>query len=472
MENLQLLTSETHTAFNDIFTRALDETKATEFEYLNYKEHNMEFSEKLTSNLVKYGYNKDLISFDLEPTEVANVICMKINKELAANLGYRLEDDVKGWAIEVPEKPIPLDPIKYPVQKEFVAKEEKHDDISAPATVFTIPENPTEVHPVDMTHTVSHVEIDPNTGANKVVSNEYVTKGQADVGISDIDINPGFEINDDGQKFLEEQFEPEEMIEVLEFIKAYKKGMKSTWTKMPKCLKNKMVQGLPSISTNVAQMNFAANAFMDMFIGEIDLEQEFVDIETALQKEFANLGDGTAELTSQFSKEKFESLLELAEKDKDKDPEKYDTINKMYLIYKDATTFATLKSIARDCKLGRGGKFQRLDKFFKRYEKECDNFNYKYKTNTIHNFGITNVKAMGLALKRSLSGDKYTEDDIMKFVLLFIRYTLNYSAEDKFDHIFMYYTIKTVCLLDALSKDNEMFKEIISNVEEVIDLLK
>ena len=165
--------------------------------------------------------------------------------------------------------------------------------------------------------------------------------------------------------------------------------------------------------------------------------------------------------------EQMDKIDALIEKYKDTEPEKVAHLIEIKEPYKDAEEFTTLKAKAREIH-----NLKKYTKNEKRFYKECDNFNYKYKAHQKINFSNIDVKTVPLILKRRLDPEKYSEDDIMKFTALFLRVTLNYSPDNIPEHVFMYYTIRNINLLDILNVESENYKKIISNVEEVINIIK
>ena len=322
------------------------------------------------------------------------------------------------------------------------------------------------------------VMVDPNTGANIAVSDEIVNKNMSDESLTEL-----YDV--DKKKLDENIFETSEFDETIKDIYGLKnadsiiklkqlaydydngKITNGLYNKLPGEFKAMISSQIGTFDISVA--NRAAKEFLELMIHEfktdIQFNKEFVDFENALKNEINSMDFG--QLYLDHTNEQMEKIDELIEKYKDTEPEKIAHLLEIKPPYEDATNFTTLKAKAREIH-----NLRKYVKNEKRFYKECDNFNYKYKAHQKINFSNTDIKTIPLVLKRRLDSEKYSEEDIMKFVALFLRVTLNYSPDNIPEHVFMYYTIRNINLLDILNEESEKYKEIISNIEDVINIIK
>ena len=322
------------------------------------------------------------------------------------------------------------------------------------------------------------VMVDPNTGANIAVSDEIVNKNMSDESLTEL-----YDV--DKKKLDENIFETSEFDETIKDIYGLKnadsiiklkqlaydydngKITSGLYNKLPSEFKAMISSQIGTFDIGVA--NRAAKEFLELMIHEfktdIQFNKEFVDFENALKNEINSMDFG--QLYLDHTNEQMEKIDELIEKYKDTEPEKIAHLLEIKPPYEDATNFTTLKAKAREIH-----NLRKYVKNEKRFYKECDNFNYKYKAHQKINFSNTDIKTIPLVLKRRLDSEKYSEEDIMKFVALFLRVTLNYSPDNIPEHVFMYYTIRNINLLDILNEESEKYKEIISNIEDVINIIK
>lgn len=326
-----------------------------------------------------------------------------------------------------------------------------------------------EINEGELIKKESSVMVDPNTGMNKIVSDKVAYDGAVDVAATDI--KPIAELGetnietDDNKEILEMYgIRDEDMKTMYDLIRDYDKGITTTnlYSKLPPSMKLMCASSVGS--RKPSELNAAAKTFIHELHSQFYTNKEFIDLQKSINEEIAKLGD-IGEVYDEYEAERMDKLDMVAEKYKEEgNMEKYQKIMDIKIPRDEAISFSRLKEAAHNIK--------RLDKVIRQYDKVCRDFNYKYKTNKTHEFTITDVRSIGLVLKRHLHGDKYTEEDVMKFVALFCKLCLNYNADEIKDHSFMYYTIRQVNLLDVYLRDNDKYKAILANIEEVINIIR
>ena len=123
-----------------------------------------------------------------------------------------------------------------------------------------------------------------------------------------------------------------------------------------------------------------------------------------------------------------------------------------------------LKEFAKTCKLK---KYDIEDP--KRYFRD---FHDKYKDST---YNIYDIKLTLTPLTNKIvDNEKYTENDIIAFLVCFCKYVMNFNVEDTINHTFMYYVIYNIIIMGSNTSEKTIYKSNIfaNNIKEVIDNLK
>ena len=328
-------------------------------------------------------------------------------------------------------------------------------------TTASVSSDDNQLHKVGIT-----VEIDPNTGMYIPVNPDTANLGRVDATLDDVnneEIFDNVKLSSENVDTLKQfDLNDDEANELLQLILVYQKGDdKHLYSRLPKKIKGTV--GQLAQTNNMSVLNSVAKDMLDMFVGQMKVDQGYMDLDQAITKEIGEL-DQIGDMYKEYDREKMDGkMLELAEKFKETNPEKSEKFLKIREVYLDATSFKTIKErLQEDHKDTR-----RLDKAISKYEKLCTDFNYKYKHSTL---SINDVRLVAKCIARNID-PKYTGEDIYKFTALFCRIALNMSPKDIFDHTYMFYTIKTVLMLDILQVDKENYAEIVKNIEEVLDLI-
>ena len=333
---------------------------------------------------------------------------------------------------------------------------------------FTAPLRPIENEDgteTELFKTEVTVAVDPNTGMYLPIEPGKIT-GQVDGTLDDIDNEELFDttVSENNIDTLKEfDLNDEEAKQMMDLVLDYQKGNnKSLYSRLPNKIKGAV--GAISTTRNIAELNHNAKQMIEYFMGQMKIDQGYMDLQSAIEKEIGSL-DNIGDMYKEYDNQRMdETMLTLAEKYKESNPEKSETFLKLREIYLDAKSFTTIKKVLED----NSKDVKRLDKGVKQYDKLCRDFDYKYKNSK---FNINSIKLVAKAIDRHLDG-KYTEDDILKFTVLFCRICLNKKADDVYDHTFMFYTIKTILMLDILKVDMPFYQEIKSNLEHILDSIK
>lgn len=106
-----------------------------------------------------------------------------------------------------------------------------------------------------------------------------------------------------------------------------------------------------------------------------------------------------------------------------------------------------------------------------KYKRHCENFLWKYKKDTP--FIISDISLCLPILDRKFK-DKYTTDQIARFMIAFMKYTMNMKANDVVDHTFMSYFINNIRNMDFAQinqEENAFINVFLSNIEKGIRLI-
>ena len=151
--------------------------------------------------------------------------------------------------------------------------------------------------------------------------------------------------------------------------------------------------------------------------------------------------------------------------DKETDPEKIETLEKIKKAFTESYTYDEMLSMYKLGKL----KVKKIQ--IEKFDKTCTGFNLKYQRSS--NI-ITEISTILASLDRNAA--KHFDIDILKeFICVFINYTKNMNPNDKIDHIFMYYFIYNINTLDFYDKSNEedvAFRdELVNNVNKFLNAI-
>lgn len=201
---------------------------------------------------------------------------------------------------------------------------------------------------------------------------------------------------------------------------------------------------------------------MKMFIGEMEKDKGYNDLQKSLEQELKI--PGLIDMYNDYQYDlMYTKLLEKADLIEEKFPEKAHTLRAISKAYLDSVNFDTLTKLAES----NSKEARHLDKDVKKYARFCREFNYKYNTTDLI---IKDCSLMSLSLARVLP-QTYSEDNIKKFIIFFCKAVANMKPSNLIEHTFMYYTVSTIISLDRLKADNKFFEDSVNKISHIIDLL-
>lgn len=347
---------------------------------------------------------------------------------------------------------------------------------------------------------IAQVEVDPNTGAQKINSLEelsnQVEEDTFEKLVSNLD-NYSFEDKEktpieeeDVKKYIEDNKNkidgkenqdpinklldlPEESIkniieianrriskEKFNVYKAFDINVKTI-------IDSALIQyGIVPIDMSVkakTMRNTVSEELLDEFIDNINFER----IQNDFSKEIENIfSTGEKEIAEQivgYSKQKIQSYRDAL--DKIEDPEKKKKLSDILDNIDEANNLTKLKEFAFKCKI----KKIELEK----PERIYDDFLNKYNDSKYNVYSINMARPiLYRALNSNEEENTYTDKDVNAFFISFCKQTMNYSVSNPIEHAYMYFVIYNVVLLELVSKLDPSDSEYIKNVKEVIANLR
>ena len=211
--------------------------------------------------------------------------------------------------------------------------------------------------------------------------------------------------------------------------------------------------------------NIAAEAFLDEFITSITTSRAENTINTGIEKIFnkatAEVGDTIVGYTEDRNNE-YRKYIEENITDPDK---KADALNILNTIDK-SYELTEFREFCKTCKI-------------RKIDVEKPNKNHrlmdiimeKYKDEP--NYNIYNIYNAQTVLTRNINyEDNYTDEQVRAFFLAFSTYCRSYKPSNTYEHIFMFYTLYNILLLDVNKGDKaDVSQKFLSNVKECINSL-
>lgn len=341
--------------------------------------------------------------------------------------------------------------------------------------------------------TIKHmnVEIDPNTGEHKILGytdkdpfdktfddlveeinssgdgNPFgtnITSGDVSEYLKSDDAKSGLlgEVSEVTNKDPDDMLESSTIEELLRLINRKSNGESIPYKDLPDEVKEivddyieKSSGGLfksaiPSRNFNGLRNRISA-ALMSEFTNNIKINKAKNDFAKELEMIYRNTSKDLADANLDYIEDRNKAYREAA--DQIEDEEKRERLKAILNRIDDARDITELKEFAKKCKI----KKIEIEKYQSRV---FNSFLSKYVTS---NNNIYDINMALNVLWRHMGQYDCTPEDCVKFLILFCKYTANYSVDDPLDHAFMYYVLYNCAMLD--SDKSETFKK---NVAETI----
>ena len=328
-----------------------------------------------------------------------------------------------------------------------------------------------------VTEVEANVSIDNRTGEFRLMDMNGVPK-DANVTLSDIVGEETFDLDqiEITQNMVKTKIGPqynngkemsdEDATQLFEVMMRFKKGEKfNVYNDLPESIK-KPIDKMAMEAGFGASKNDIAKLVVNQFMSDMQIDKAFIEFNDAIQKELKLMN-----FTEMYSEHRVEvmevQLLESANRIESVDPEKAEMLRNISKVFTDTYMMSTMKNALNN------RKNRQFIKDTSKYSKICRSFNSKYEKSQ---FKINNVLLLFEVLNRRFADNtEITENDIMRFVMLFCRECEMKDSNNILDHVFMYYTIQNILMLDyanATEESNIFTKQLLSNIVDVIILIK
>ena len=325
----------------------------------------------------------------------------------------------------------------------------------------------------DMEAVEMQIAVDPVTGEEtnlgflqSIMEEHDITLDDIkNVDISDFDnmkITKDMVMKSDFAK--EEEIPDDQIMDLLAFIEKYQSGEKiNIYNEMPQFMRM-TVDKLYLDGRGQISRNEICKIIADQMISDIKMDQAFMDLNEAIKNELKipTLSD----LYTEFVKENFEEkLLEIADQVEEENPEKAKMLRGVSDTYKTTYTFEVLREALNNRKVRQAIKDP------SKFKKVCKKFNDKYINSR---FKISSVDMCYGAIHSAIP--EMTDEYIKKFIMLFCKTCENMNPDDINDHVFMYYTIQNIRLLQHEESiisggeevRSEMYNIVVENIKDTI----
>lgn len=342
------------------------------------------------------------------------------------------------------------------------------------------------------------VASDPNTNSLHVMNDREGKEDEFE----------GLEINDDLKKLLtmtdDELYKvPESMEEIeitedmlkgsiadsfklseedtkilLDLIARYRAKIPTDWyDNMPGKIKLSIDMQCMEVNNNSkSAKNLFASEVLDTIVRETKMDKIIIDMQKSISEAYdmsplMEMIVDNQKTTFETELEKKINVLKQKAEESDNDEKKELFLSKAKLLSDIENAFYqsyTYEDMIDKIKKGKL-RVKKID--VDKYGRHIRNFNYKYEQDTP--FVIHDVSAVLPVLLKRLS-ERYKKEQIAKFVIAFIKYTVDMKATDVVDHTFMSYFISNILNLSMISdtKAKSVFcTTLLSNICKGIDAI-
>lgn len=315
------------------------------------------------------------------------------------------------------------------------------------------------------------IYIDPITGIKDIMIGE---EKESEISIMDlaegktISSQEAYNLIDKNLKESGEGYTAQDIQEVFAFIQGMDNGSIDKGTEyknLPEMFKKEILsmETQNNISIDIESKNSLACDFYNTLKQSLYMDQEFIDLEKAIQKEldFDILDQYLDNIVDVMEND----LIKVADDIEKKGDPRAEVFRGMSAVFTRAYTYERLLEKINN----KSGVINRdMTRGLKRFDDKCKRFNRIYKHNK---FLIPDIRILAPILDRMLPNNIHM-NDIKKFILLMISEFLRMDPNNIIDHTEMYYSIKIIESLDYVEKqDSEMKAVVIDNICTVIDAI-
>lgn len=290
---------------------------------------------------------------------------------------------------------------------------------------------------------------------NESLSPEEIVAGKLDVKNDELakeSVKGFFEaVFDDGEKTEgddnKSSLSDEDALLLLQSIQEYQRGVKKNYYNF---LPNKMKQAINNMiigsgeAPTAPNRNAAAKMLLDQFISEINLNQEYIDLETTMRNtlDIPSIPD----IYSDYIREMMEDqTLAMANRVEEESPDKAKLLRDVSAAFTSSYTYDKMIDFLKNNRKARN----HISKDRPKYKKFCNDFNY-YSNNS--KFKINDIFMAGDVLMRMIEHgeplDNFNENDVIDFIILLCKTCESMDRNDIVDCAFIYHVVKNIVMLD------------------------
>ena len=327
-----------------------------------------------------------------------------------------------------------------------------------------------------VTEIEANILVDNKTGEFKLMD-VGIPDIDADVSLSDIVGEQTFDLNEVeitrdmvktkiGADYAGDNMSDEDSAQLFEVMMRFKKGEKfNVYNALPEAIK-RPIDKMAIEAGSSTNKNNIAKLVVTQFMSDLQIDKAFIDFNDAIQKELKLMN-----FTEMYSEHRLEvmevKLLESADHIESENPEKAEMLRSISRIFTDTYMMGTMRNALNN------RKNRQFIKDTSKYSKICRSFNSKYENSK---FKINNVMLLlGILNRKFADNPEITEEDIMRFIMLFCRECEMKDSNNILDHVFMYYTVQNILMLDYANdteESNAFTKQLLSNIVDVIMLIR
>lgn len=242
--------------------------------------------------------------------------------------------------------------------------------------------------------------------------------------------------------------------ELLPVIEKYRKQEKADYySLLPEKIKEMinqqcMITGVPMQDLKAARKMFSEE-FLRAIIADAGFDKVVIDMQKEMQKAYdlKPLMSMLMETQKTQFEDNIDKRIEFFENSEvkpeleDKKAEQIANLKAVKEAYRQSYTLDNFVQAIIDHKI----KVKKFD--IEKYQRHIKEFNFKYEGDTP--FIIRDIRDCIPVLQRRFS--RYPEEYIIRFIVSFIKFTMNMSAKDPIDHTFMSYVISNIISLDEVA---------------------
>lgn len=263
-------------------------------------------------------------------------------------------------------------------------------------------------------------------------------------------------------------------------VNRYKSGEKFQYFKsLPQAIQTQISRvanegGIPRqapLSIINAMKNNLAKDLFDVIISNNYQKTVFRDLSTFTNQELDKISKDHEESLKEFEnmhQHKYEvEMIEMADKLEQEHPDDEEALEKAMMLRLCSHAFIQAYTYEEMYQAYAAGKIKIKPIMIDKFKKTCSDFNQKYyKSNfTIRDIGTT------IPVLDKILPEKYNIVSIQKFIAAFISYTRLYTPSNIAQHVFMYFFIQNILLLQTTIGNQDFNDKVKENICKFLDLI-